>query len=416
MTASGQPASAPMSGTGFVTASVHSGPAGPPITMAFPCYAGPALRGLTTILLYREKIHVSIPSLLDEEQYFVFRKAGDLAHQNGRSSLEAFAVADQQFRLAVEQSTAERMALAPLGNHFEYLQIVNDGSPGWYDVALKNHDPDLLGALQSALSDVQQLNVAAREFIWRVFSANLHFEGDLARVVDHLERHLTDRGSAEGLLAESLLNRYMLVPPSDAALTAFAGSDDRSAQIVASLAREAPSQEASLEDRSDLLAFVLFDELLSEHIGPLVPPNVERVAKLFADRSRELRAMRDRCRREATQLVGETMEANAFVRRVADSLATFREEVGALLEVTQSTFSKMVRALMENGTFWTSLVALTGTVIGHVGTAIPTALGAAVAGQVAAAAGKARNERRELIKTSHWSFVYHARRHQFEEA
>lgn len=403
-----------MSGTGFVTAWVHSGSAGPPITMAFPCYAGPALRGLTTILLYRERIHVSIPSLLDDEQYVLFRKAGDLAYQHGRSCLEAFALADHQFRLAVEQSTAERKALAPLGSHFEFLQIVNDGSPEWYDGTLKNPDPELLGAVQSALSDVQQLNVAAREFIWRVFSANLHFEGDLARVVDYLERHRADRGSTEGLLAESLLNRYMLVPPGEGCLTACAASDDRSARIVASLARQAPSQAASVEGRSDLLAFVLFDELLGEHIGPLVAPNVERVAKLFADRSRELRAMRDRCRREALELVGETMEANAFVRRVSESLATFRDEVGALLEVTHSTFGKMVRALMENGTFWTSLAALTGTVIGHAGTALPTALGAAVAGQIASAAGKARNERRELIKTSHWSFVFHAQRQHFE--
>ena len=163
-----------------------------------------------------------------------------------------------------------------------------------------------------------------------------------------------------------------------------------------------------------MLAFVLFDELLGQHVGPLVDPNVERVAKLFADRSRELRAMRDRCRREAAQLVSETMDANAFVRRVGDVLAASREEVSALLEVTQSTFSKIVRALMENATFWTSLAALAGTAIGNVGAAIPTALGAAVAGQIAAAAGKARNERRELIKTSHWSFVYHAQRQHFE--
>jgi hypothetical protein len=403
-----------MSGIGFVTASVHKGSPGPPITMAFPCYAGPALRGLTTVLLYREKIHVSIPSLFDKEQYFVFRKAGDLARQNGRSCLEAFALADQQFHSAVEQSSAARLLLAPLATHFEFLQIVNDGSPEWYDNVQRSVDPHLLGVVQSALNDDQQLNVAAREFIWRVFSAHLHFEGDLSRVVDHLERHLTDWGSTAGLLAESLLNRYMLIPPGDASITAFSASDDRSAQIVSCLARDAPSQESSVESRSDLLAFVLFDELLGEHLGPLVAPNVERVAKLFAERSRELRAMRDRCRREATQLVSEAMEANAFVRRVRDALATFREEVSALLEVTQSTFSKMVRTLMENGTFWTSLAVLGGTAIGNVGAAIPTAVGAGVAGQIAAAAAKARNERRELVKTSHWSFVYHARRQGFE--
>ena len=150
MRTSAEPGPAAMSGTGFVTASVHSGPAGPPITMAFPCYAGPALRSLTTILLCREKIHVSIPSLLDEEQYVVFRQAGDLAQQQGRSCLEAFALADHQFRLALEQASAERKALAALGDHFEFMQIVNDGSPEWYDSVLKNPDPDLLGAVQSA--------------------------------------------------------------------------------------------------------------------------------------------------------------------------------------------------------------------------------------------------------------------------
>jgi hypothetical protein len=392
---------------GVATASVKEGPSGPPITMAFPCYAGPTLRELTTVLLYREKIHVSIPMLFDEQQYVVFRAAGDHAQKNGHSCFEAFALAHDRFMLAVNQAVAERRALAPLGDHFEFMQIVNDGSPKWYDHALKSIDPERFAAMEAALGDEQQFNVAGREFLWRVFSAYLEFDNDIASVVEHIEQSLLRRGSAAGLLAESLLNRYMLVGGGPSRM-ALATADARAARVLAVLAEERASQEMSAQSRSDLLAFMFFDELLREHVGSLVAPNIERVAKLFADRGRELRAMRERCQREAVQLVGDVPAPNMLVRRATDTLEAFREEVSALLDLNRAAFAKTIRGVTENGGFWTSLLVVLGAAL-DIGS-LPAALAAGALGQVGASATKAWNERRDLLKDSPWSFVYFARR------
>lgn len=381
----------------------------------FPYHLGPTIRRFATPLLYGGKLCVSLPSWLHQEQIAqcyndVFTRASATHHP----ILDTMRIANHHFALAQRQAEAEVSNLSPLGDRIQKIIILYPGTPEHY----QRWEPVLGSALPLLAPELQHpqlMNVAAVEFIWRVYESYLVEDGNPARVLDSLNKRVTALPDADPniLLLECLLNRFSVAGTHHSeSYSAIYNVTDRMAFLeVPTLWQINATDDIDLAPRRiQTLAFTLFDQVLAEHVPLLEGKSVQALANLMERRKGELDELRKTCWREATALVYDSPTEPQLRRAISDALERIQGEIQAVLEIDSTTLKKYLWSLAEDDYFW----CLVGGIIGSATLGAPNLLSAAIAmtafSKLGTKALKSTREASDVLRSSPWSFLYYLKR------
>ncbi len=379
-------------------------------SIVFPFHMGPGVRSFTTPLLYGGGLVTTLPGYTSgQPERLLFGALYDRAEARNHPLLPFLRGVVHHVRLAQNQALSEIEALKPLGRRVKRIVAVYPGTREQYAFWDPLH-ADCLALAVASLSNVQALNAASVEFMWRAYEHSLELGGDIDAVLAEFTKRTERLGSVDLLLAECALNRHFLV----------AGAQGHMAttipETIAILSKMAPHLSTRLGRPIDpegdpspgLAAFVLFDELLARHVPPLHGRNVERVAGLLEDRRDELLRMRERCQDEAVRLIQCSPDVQAARAAFQGAVAALEEEVAALLQTSRRQTKDLIRAITESDSAWLAIAGALGSAFGSSRLAAASwAMGAlAVLG---ASAVRVKREAQSKIDASPWSFVYYLR-------
>lgn len=374
-------------------------------SMAFPYYVGPATRQFSTALLYFGEMTVTMPGWVSNKPLQAFFEIGDQADKSTSPLLPVFIAARHHFDLAQKQALSEVESLKPLGDKIKRALTVGPGMESHYETLRKYHDPCLYIAAES-LQNPQMMNVAALEFIWRVYECFLEEKGDSHKVLTILTHRAKSLGGDTLLLAECLLNRMMVakVP-----VVALCTDSQETMAILSHIGSEMPAPEDVSELQVKEVAFTLFGSVTSQYSPKLSGDGASKLAKLTDARSAELSALRKKCTTEAKNLLSEQISERKLPEAIENAIIRLKDEACAVAEIDERKFKDLLRQLSEDRVIWATVAGF----LGLAATPLPAALAASLAitafSSMGATALKSRSEARNTLKQSDMAFVYHLR-------
>lgn len=375
--------------------------------LMIPYHLGPSIRNFAVPLLYSGRLITGWPVYFNPQVMDVFYRAGDRLAERQALLLPAFGVARHHFELLQKQAMQEAEHLKPLGSRIVRAALVYPGTPAWYVEQAASREPLLQAALIAITVNPQLMNVAASEFVWRLFEAYLELGEDLDRACGYLHERAVALGDPLVLLAECFLNRSTLIRHN--AKISYVTDDELVTELLkpigSTLVDEAPTEEI----RAELLAFMIFDSLLTKVAPRLLPAEVPKLATLMDTHSAELIRMRGHCRQEAAILVDKAPSEAQLQSETKEALARFEEEVADILTVERSSVRDAVNATTENYAFWAAIAGLVGSALGGMDSAIPATLAATALSVFGASAVKMNRQQRQMLAKSPWTFIYRLR-------
>lgn len=376
-----------------------------PPSLVIPYHLGPSLRNFAIPLLYSEKLTTSMPGYFNPQVLEVFYDAGHRLADKQEPLLQTFIIVRHHFELSQKQAKKEAEYLKPLGSRIIRAAIAYSGTPDWYMKQASSRKPLLQAAAIAIAQNPQLMNVAATEFVWRLFEAFLEFKEDVNYACHHLQERAVALGDPMILLAECFLNRSSLIQKNtklsfftdDALITEMlklAGSD---------LIDEKPN---TIEIRTELLAYMIFECLLAGIAPRLLPPEVPKLATLMNAHSEELIRMRLHCQEEAAILINESPSEIHLQKTTKEALIRFEEEVSDIVNIKRSTIRKTINATLENYAFWAAIAGLVSSTLGGVDSTVSATLAATALSVFGANTVKMRRHQKEILLKSPWSFIY----------
>jgi hypothetical protein len=177
-------------------------------SFVFPFHMGPAVRSFTTPLLYGGGLLTTLPAYPSGKPERVLM--GTLyarAEARGHPLLPFLRGVVHHVRLAQKQAVAEIRALQALGRRIKCIVAVYPGTREQYEFWTPLH-PNCLALAAASLRNVQALNAASVEFMWRAYECSLEVHGDVDAVLSEFTTRAERLGSVDLLLAECALNRH----------------------------------------------------------------------------------------------------------------------------------------------------------------------------------------------------------------
>lgn len=379
--------------------------------LVFPYLYGPAIRRFGTSLLWHGRLCCSSGSFATP--YPLRRFTEVWAASAGTSLEQLFATVAHYTRLGMNQALSEMDNLADLKDLIGHFPIVGPGTTQAYE-AWEPYHPTCLNQAASMLQDTQTVTVAANEFVWRVYELSLETGAQADRpscnpmpIVQSLAERAAWLGSPEALLAECLLNCHRVLESGAMPLV----TDQASViGIYASVGKAVFAESEGQEANQHVLAFMLFDALLREHIPPLERPHTERVAKMLQVRADELKGARAKCLEEAAGLLDEKPTGERLHRAIEVSLRKLDEELSAVLEIDRTAFKELVRSTTENKDLWITLAGIVGGLLGSIPDFAAAAAAVTAFSILGTSALKQARARRDVLRKSPWAFVYFLQR------
>ena len=374
-------------------------------SMAFPYYLGPATRQFSTALLYFGEMTVTMPGWVSNKPMQAFFETGDQANKLASPLLPAFIAARHHFELAQKQAIAEAKSLGPLGDRIKRALTVGPGMESHYETLRKYHDPCLYIAAES-LQHPQLMNVAALEFIWRVYECFLENKGDSQKVLSIFMKRAESLGGDTLLLAECLLNRMMVAKIPAVALCT---DSQETMAILAHIGADIPSPENIHEAQVKEVAFTLFDSVTAPYSPRMSGEDASKLANLTDTRGAELNALRQKCNAEAEHLLSEQVSEGELSEAIENSIIKLKDEACAVAEIDARKFKELLHRLSEDRVVWVTVAGF----LGIAATPMPAPLAASLAitafSSMGSAAVKLRGDSKKLLMESDMAFVYYLR-------
>ncbi len=378
-------------------------------TLVFPEYVGPSIAGCTTMLLWLDKLAVSMPSYLlsdREEPFKSFATVGNRAHETGNPLEKLFAAVDHHYGLAQQQAIAEIKALKPLGDRIQTVATVQPGTPEAYST-LDAFLPVTMPHAVASMSNPQFVNIGAMQFLWRVFEAWLLVE-DADKVLDILEVRAERLGGPELLIADGIILQHSLGRIPDLSI---AIRSPHSLGILAEYGRTMETTPAEVaEEMVEQLAFSIFDEVTRDHVPFLFPENLDKVIHTFEASGDNLDAARRKCRNVARELHARAQANQSAQQALRDTLPDLKKEAQSLLSIDSKTLADVFTRLPESAGLWALFGAIAGTATGAIPPIAAASAAVAAFSLLGSSALKASRERREALQKSPWSFLYYLNR------
>jgi hypothetical protein len=384
--------------------------------LAFPHHLGPGTRDLTPVLLFHERMAVTMPGWLAPGVLATFFTVGEYASVHQHRLSPVFNMANHYLELAQKQAIAALDAFEPLGSRIARVLAVYPGDSNAY----AKWDPLLDRCLPIAVALLREplhCCTASVEFAWRVWETSLELGADpddpTAARPDAILQALDARAHRLGddpllLLAESGMNRYCM-PRSGAGsyATASASAVSMLAAIGADMTGDVANEDISV--RREALAFFLFEQVAQPFLKPLTPSTASMIADLMAQHVEPLSRMRRKCEQEALVLLSDrTLDPRLLSSAVSTSVETMEDEAQAIAGLDQKSMRSYVSTISENPTVWATVSGLVASAA-----ALPEVVTASLAitafSLLGATAVKASRERRESLQKSPWAFLYHAK-------
>lgn len=375
-------------------------------SMAFPYYVGPATRQFSTALLYFGEMAVTMPGWVSNEPLQAFFETGDQANKSKSPLLPVFSAARHHFELAQKQALSEVETLKPLEKRIKKVLTVGPGMESHYETFRKYHDPCLYIAAQ-ALQNPQMMNVAALQFIWRVYESFLEEKGNSHKVLTILSKKAKSIGGPTLLLAECLLNQMMIAK---APVGSLCTDSEETMAILSHIGSEMPAPDDIIELQVKEVAFTLFDSVTSKYFPNLYGDGVSKLAKLTEARSEELSVLRKKCSREAKNILSEQISERKLPEVIENAIIRLKDEACAVAEIDKQKFKDLIRQLSEDRLIWATVAGFLGLAAAPVPSAVSASLAITAFSTLGAAALKSRQEFRNTLKQSDMAFVYHLRK------
>jgi hypothetical protein len=374
------------------------------MVIVIPYHLGPSIRNFAIPLLYSGTLVGAWPAYFNPKVLEVFYGSGDWLAERKDPLLNTFELVRHHYELLQTQAIDEAKHLAPLGKRICKATLVYSGTPEWYAEQAPHREPVLKAAILAITADPQLMNVAASEFVWRLFEAYLELGEDLDQACGLLYQRAVDLGGPLPLLAECFLNRSTLVR--DSKEVSYVTDDPSITDLLKPIGTTLIDDVPTKEIRSELLAYMLFECLLQRSAPRLLPDEVSRLATLMEDHSSELTRMRRRCLEEASILVDKAPSEKELQNATTETLRRFEEEVSDILSLTRSSVRDAVAATTENYAFWAAIAGLVGSLLGGLDSAVPATLAATALSVFGSSALKMSREQRARLAKSPWTFIY----------
>lgn len=373
----------------------------PGFFFSYPEPVGPHTRGLGTALLYAGKLGVLLPRWSTSEPYVVFRQVCQRAFETESELSSWFGSIESDFERMMESATEELQSLPRDADRLEVMMMSTSGSLDDYN-KIRSWVGQLDFGLKNELQSQRLREAAAFEFYWRVYELFKELDQDPDRTIGELERQAADYPHPDWLLNECLVRR-MVVPEIGFNVVTTHPLAVRIPEEIGRTLEIDVVEERSIESRAREVSLLLFDTVLSEHAPKLSGNGARKIVSKMEAHSEALQSLRKKCRTEARRILAESTDTDTLELLFRNAIGEFEEEVGEILRIDQRERELFFDKLKEDASVAT---ALGGLLAGLTGFGLAS-VGITLCGSVLTAANVARNERKEKLRESPWSFVHY---------
>ncbi len=381
--------------------------------LVFPHNLGPGTRGVTTALLYHEKLVFTLPGWCTSNPmgnfYVILQRAKEKSHV----LLPLLGSVAHFVQLAQKHAAKDIQTIEPLGKHVVKIFTVYPGTTAQYQSLEPMHDPGL-AICTRGLENPINMCTASVEFVWRTWETALELGGGAGQgtvdpdlVLDSLNKRAVQLGGPEMLLGECSLNRYVTLF-SAKGNASYVTNEKEAVLLLSSVGQKLAKDVDSPVDQSEALSFYFFDRILTGYVKPLQPDIMPKLSGLLSNHSSALKRMREKCRQEALELVSRPPDEKYLRQAIENTLRTMEEEASEIAELNQVTMRSYFRQLAQDDKVWMAVAGFLGSA-----TILPEMLSASLAATLfslmGAKAVRASFERRDCLKSSPWAFVYYAK-------
>lgn len=372
--------------------------------MIYPYQIGPKIRNFGTSLLFHERIGVSLSCWPSSNPLDAFYAVGGIAEKNNDHLSTLFNFVYHHFHTTQEVGISELKNLTPLGDKINKAILIYPATPESYEKWEPYHDPCLIQAMNS-LQNVHILAAATTDFVFRVYELMLLNDMNPYLVLLHLNERAKKLGGDEQLLAESVLNRY--TAPSRNVGTWLTDSVDMLSILSVVGKDKGDEQNETMELRVSGLASTMFDKILQPYTPKLDAKGSCIINKLMKDKSGELSTLRTKIVQEANSILTESPNEKLLKSAIEASLFKVEKEVSSIVQINKNGFIDLTKKLLEDRVVWATFAGFTGMATSGTSVAITAALGIAAFSSLGSKAVKVRNETKNKLCDSPYSFIHY---------